>query len=93
MIVESASDATRLATASVRLMEIAIGFVNSQALLSAHELGVFETLGESSMTPDALSERIGISPIASRRLLMALVSLGLIECDGEKVRNSELGRL
>jgi SAM-dependent methyltransferase len=93
VIVESASDATRLATASVRLMEIAFGFVNSQALLSAHELGVFETLGESSMTPDALSERIGISPIASRRLLMALVSLGLIESDGEKVRNSELGRL
>ena len=58
MIVETTSDATRLTTASVRLMEIAFGFVNSQALLSAHELGVFEVLGESSMTPAALSERI-----------------------------------
>ena len=93
VIVDEVKDATQLTRASVRLMEIAFGFVNSQALLSAHELGVFETLGEGSMTTDALSARIGVSPIACRRLLMALVSLGLLECHGEEVRNSELGRL
>jgi hypothetical protein len=93
MTVVTASEAQGLAKSLVRLMEIAFGFINSQALLSAHDLGVFEVLGSESMTADALAARIGISPVACRRLLTLLMPLGLVERDGEQFRNTELGRL
>jgi DNA-binding Lrp family transcriptional regulator len=93
LTVDTASDATALAQASVRLMEIAFGFVNSQAFLSAHELGVFDALAEGPLTVDALAARIGISPVACRRLVITLVVLGLVERDGDAVRNSAVGRL
>jgi hypothetical protein len=93
VIVDTTTDAARLAKGALRLNEIAWGFVGSQALLSAHDLGVFESLGESSMTVDALASRINIRPVACRRLLTALIPLGLIERDGDRVRNSDLGLL
>ena len=74
-------------------MEIAFAFVNSQALLSARELGVFEVLGNESLTLEALAGKIGLSPVACRRLVMVLVTLELIERDGDRFRNTELGRL
>jgi O-methyltransferase domain/Dimerisation domain len=93
MTVAVASDAQGLGKSLTRLMEIAFGFVNSQALLSAHELGVFETLGNDSMSLDALASRIGLSPVACKRLLMVLVALDLVERHGDGFRNTELGRL
>jgi hypothetical protein len=88
-----ASEAQVLGKSLSRLMEIAFAFVNSQALLSAHQLGVFEVLGSESMTLDAVAGRIGISPVACRRLLMALAALELVERDGEQFRNTQLGLL
>jgi O-methyltransferase domain/Dimerisation domain len=93
MTLAVASDAQTLGKSLTRLMEIAFAFVNSQALLSAHELGVFETLGNDSIPLDALAARIGLSPVACRRLLMVLVALDLVERHGDGFRNTELGRL
>jgi hypothetical protein len=93
MTLAVASDAQALGKSLTRLMEIAFGFVNSQALLSAYELGVFETLGNDSMPLDALASRIGLSPVACRRLVMVLVALDLVEPHGDGFRNTELGRL
>ena len=85
MTVAVASNARDLGKSLSRLMEIAFGFVNSQALLSAQELGVFDALGNESMPLDALAGRIGLSPVACRRLLMVLVTLELVERDGDAV--------
>src|SRR4026207_661311 len=93
MTVAVPSDAQDLGKSLTRLMEIAFGFVNSQALLSAQELGVFDALGNESMPRDARAGRIGLSPVACRRLLMVLVTLELVERDGDRFRNTELGRL
>ena len=61
--------------------------------MSAYELGVFETLGNDAMPLDALASRIGLSPVACRRLVMVLVALDLVERHGDGFRNTELGRL
>ena len=93
MTVAVASNARDLGKSLSRLMAIAFGFVNSQALLSAQELGVFDALGNESLTLEALAGKIGLSPVACRRLLMVLVTLELVERDGDRFRNTELGRL
>jgi len=74
-----------------RLTTIAFGFVNSQALLSAHELGVFDALADGATTAEDVAKRIGIMPVACRRLLMVLVSLGLVEHQAGTFRNSDVG--
>jgi hypothetical protein len=93
MAVGVASDAQVLGKSISRLFAIAFAFVNSQVLLSAHELGVFEVLGNESMTLEEVAGRIGLNPVACRRLLMALAALELVERDGDRFRNTGLGRL
>jgi len=90
--VQPTSDTLTLAAAANRLAGIAFAFVNSQALAAAHELGVFEALRDQSMSVDELAARLGINPVACRRLVMALASLELVERDGERFRNSALGQ-
>jgi hypothetical protein len=93
MTMVTTSEAAHLGRSVVRLSEIAFAFVNSQAFFAAYQLGVFDALGESSMTADEVAGRIGIDPVACRRLLMVLVTIGLVDRDGQRLRNSELGRL
>jgi SAM-dependent methyltransferase len=76
-----------------KLATIAFGFVGSQAFQSAFELGVFDALHDGSKTADEVAARIGLSPVACRRLLGALVGLELLDRDGDRFANSELGRL
>jgi hypothetical protein len=80
------------AQALTRLGTIAFGFVNTQALFSAHELGVFEALADGAMSLDELANRLQIKPVACRRLLMTLADLELVEHDDGKFRNTELGQ-
>ena len=88
-----ASDSSKLAQAQVRLMDLAFGFMASQAFRSAHDLGLFDALTAAPATVDEIAGRIGIRPIACRRLLMLLMSVGLVERDGDRFRNSEIGEL
>ena len=82
---------TKTSRASSRLAEIAFAFVNSQALLSAFELGVFDALSDGPLTSDDVAARAGIQPVACRRLLMTLVSLDLVACADGRFTNTELG--
>jgi hypothetical protein len=88
---QPSADTARLAASLSRLSEIAFGFVNSQAFASAYELGVFDLLHDGPMTAPDLAARVGLGPVATRRLMMALASLGLVERDGDQFRNTELG--
>ena len=80
-----------LVQAQLRLTELAFGFVNSQAFVSAVDLGVFDALAEEPATADEVAQRTGIHPIAARRLLMLLVSLDLVEQERGRFRNSSVG--
>ena len=93
MTITAASDNAKLAQAQLRLMDLAFGFVTSQAFVSAHDLGLFDALTTAPATVDDISGRIGIRPVACRRLLMLLVSLGLVERDGDRFSNTEIGEL
>jgi len=87
------SDSSKLAQAQLRLMDVAFAFVSSQAFVSAHDLGLFDALTLLPATVEDIAPRIGIRPVACRRLLMLLASLGLVERDGDGFRNSDLGEL
>jgi len=93
MTMAAGTDSAKLAQAQLRLMEMAFSFVTSQAFVSAHDLGLFDALTLAPATADDIAPRIGIRPVACRRLLMLMVSLGLVERDGDRFRNSEMGEL
>ena len=87
------TDTARTADALNRICDIAFGFVGTQALMAGHELGVFEALRDGSLPLQAVAERTRLKPVACRRLLMALATLGLVERKEEgKFRNTELGQ-
>lgn len=86
-------DSSKLVQAQLRLSEVAWGFVSTQAFASAYDLGVFDALTPEPTALDDIARRIGIRPVACRRLLMLLVSLGLVERDGDRFRNSDVGEL
>jgi DNA-binding IclR family transcriptional regulator len=74
-----------------RILDIATAFWKSQTFFTACQLGVFETLGEAPATPEDLAQRLGVNPLACRRLLVPLRELGLVEQHADQFRNSELG--
>ena len=78
MTITTAPDNAKLAQAQLRLMDLAFGFVTSQAFMSAKDLGLFDALTTAPAMLDDISGRIGIRPVACRPLLMLLVSLGLV---------------
>jgi hypothetical protein len=92
MTMETTTGTSSAAQALTRLAEIAFAFVQSQTLLSGHELGVFDALANDPITADDLAKQIHIKPIACRRLLMTLASLDLVECEQGRFRNTELGQ-
>jgi len=47
MTTVAATDTSKLVQAQFRLMEIAWGFMTSQAFMSAHDLGVFDALTQT----------------------------------------------
>jgi hypothetical protein len=83
---------TPAARALTKLMGISFGFVNSQALFSAHELGVFDALAGGPMTLDDLASRIHVTPTACRRLMMVLADIDLVVAEAGRFRNTELGQ-
>ena len=93
MTMVAATDSSKLAQAQLRLMDVALGFVTSQAFVSAHDLGLFDALTPEPASIEEIARQIDIRPVACRRLLMLLVSLGFVERDGDRFRNSEIGEL
>jgi hypothetical protein len=93
MMTTEVTDSSKLAQAQMRLIDISWGFVSTQAFASAYDLGVFDALTQEPAAIDQIAQAIGISPVACRRLLMLLVSVGLVERDGDRFRNSDVGEL
>jgi hypothetical protein len=71
-----------------RIMQLALGFWGSKTLLSAIELGVFTALGSSAMNVEALETTLGLHPRGAKDFLDALVSLGLLERNGDAYSNT-----
>lgn len=69
--------------------ECALGFMDSQALLTAEKIGLFSLLEEKEKTTKELSSRLELPLDSTQRLLNLLCSLGFVECiAGSRYRNS-----
>jgi SAM-dependent methyltransferase len=64
------------------------GLVAARAVTTAVMLDVFEALHEAPATPDELAERLDLDPLGAETLLATLATLGYVELDGERARNS-----
>ena len=69
------------------IMRIALGFMAAKHLFVASEIGVFEKLAGGPMTLDALAAATGIPRRTLRISADAMVSLGLLQREGEGYRN------
>jgi ubiquinone/menaquinone biosynthesis C-methylase UbiE len=63
---------------------VAYGFMASQALFAALEIGLFSHLAAGSRTIDELTGVTGVAPNRLRTLLTALIGLGLVVADGQR---------
>jgi O-methyltransferase/methyltransferase family protein len=68
---------------SAALMQMVIGYRASQALYVAAKLGIADLLKDGPKGSDALAQATQAHPAALRRLLRALVSLGVFEEDAQ----------
>jgi SAM-dependent methyltransferase len=73
-----------------RTLEMLRAYRESQVLMTAAQLGVFARLADGEQTAAELAEGLGADRTALRRLLDAAVSLGLLQKDGDRYRNSPL---
>ncbi|HEV2148091.1 MAG TPA: methyltransferase [Longimicrobiaceae bacterium] len=77
--------------AGVDIWECALGFMDSQALLTAEELGVFDVLDAGPRTAGEVAEGTGLPQESAERLLVALCALRLVRKapDGRYVNGPE----
>jgi predicted transcriptional regulator len=67
-------------------------FQQSRILLTAYELGIFTFIGNQSVKAEAVSEALNLNSNAAKRLLNALVAMGLIIKNNEGYSNSKESR-
>jgi hypothetical protein len=65
------------------ILHVGMGFWASKTLLSAVELELFTVLGDATMTGPEIGDRLGLHPRGLFDFLDALVSLDLLERDGD----------
>jgi SAM-dependent methyltransferase len=66
------------------------GLVTARALMSAAMLGVFDALHDAPASAAELAERLGLDPLGGDTLLTTLSTLGYVEAEGERFRNTEV---
>jgi SAM-dependent methyltransferase len=72
------------------IMRIAMGFMAAKHLFVAEAIGIFEKLAEGAATAEDLAGRCGV-PVRTLRISAdAMVSLGLLERDGEHFSNGSV---
>jgi len=71
------------------IMKIAMGFMAAKLLFAANEVGLFEALAEGPATVEELASRTGAPSRTIALVAAAMVSLGLIEQDGNHYRNGD----
>ncbi|MFH1516011.1 MAG: methyltransferase [bacterium] len=62
-----------------QIMELTGAFMRSRIFLTSYELGVFDVIGKSKMSSDAVSDSIGADKRATNRLLNSLVAMGILK--------------
>jgi hypothetical protein len=70
------------------IMQLTRAYAGSKALVSAVELGLFTTLADGPLTGAVLRAKLGLQPRGSTDWLDALVSLGMLERDGDLYANT-----
>jgi len=71
-----------------RIMQLGLGFWGSKTLLSAIEIGLFTELAGGLLSASELTARLGLHPRSARDFFDALVSLGMLEREGEQYSNT-----
>lgn len=69
-------------------MQLTRAYAGSKALVSAVELGLFTTLADGPLSGEMLRAKLGVQPRGSTDWLDALVSLGMLERDGDRYANT-----
>jgi len=70
------------------LMELGFGFQASKTLLTAVELGVFDTLAAGPKTREDIEDELGLHPRGSEDFLDALVALDVLDREDGRYRNT-----
>ena len=71
------------------IMKIALGYMAAKFLFAANEIGLFEALAQGAASLEELSKRTSVPLRTTGIVVAALVSLGIIEQEGEHYRNGE----
>src|SRR6266568_3183564 len=66
------------------IMKLGMAYWSSKVLLSAVELGVFSVLAAGPLDGETLRQRLGLHPRGAAACLDALVSLGMLQREGDK---------
>ena len=70
------------------IMKIAMGFMAAKHLFAASEIGLFEALADGPASVVEIAKRTGAPARTVGIAAAAMVSLGLVEQDGGRYRNS-----
>jgi len=73
---------------TVRLQKLSWAFTQSAVLFAAIESGFFTAVSEHGDSAEAIATTAGMTENNARRMIVALLTLGLIERDGEGFRNA-----
>ncbi|WP_158884894.1 methyltransferase [Amycolatopsis anabasis] len=70
------------------ILRLTMAFYGSRALISAVELDLFSALARGPMTSAQVCAAVGVHPRGATDFLDALVSLGLLDREGDRYHNS-----
>ncbi len=73
---------------TVRLQRMVRAYRESAALMAGVELGLFTKVAEGGHTEATLAAALGITRLHGERIAVACVGLGLLERDGDKLKNA-----
>lgn len=79
---------TKMAVTPDNIMQLGFAFCSSKTLLSAIELELFTELAKGQLNAEQLRERLGLHPRSARDFFDALVSLHVLDREGEYYRNT-----
>jgi len=71
------------------IIKLALGFMAAKHLFIANEIGMFEKLSKGSLTLEALAERVVVPSRTTRIVADAMVSLGLLQRQGDHYHNTK----
>jgi SAM-dependent methyltransferase len=74
---------------TVRLQKMSWAFTESAVLFAAVQSGFFTAVAEHGESSQAIAQSMGISQANVQRMIVALLTLDLIERDGEGFRNAD----